>query len=103
MGIVVQKYGGSSVATPELKAVARRVVETCDDGHRVVVVVSAMGNTTNELLALARSVANPQQRELDMLVAWVSAFLWRCSPWPSMILAGQLCPSQALKWHHHDG
>ena len=70
MGIVVQKYGGSSVATPEkLKAVARRVVETCDDGHRVVVVVSAMGNTTNELLALARSVSpNPQRRELDMLV-----------------------------------
>ncbi|MEE2789342.1 MAG: aspartate kinase [Myxococcota bacterium] len=70
MGIIVQKYGGSSVATPDkLKAVARRVVETCDEGHRVVVVVSAMGNTTNELLALAQSVSpNPQRRELDMLV-----------------------------------
>ena len=70
MGIIVQKYGGSSVATPEkLKAVAQRVVETCDEGHRVVVVVSAMGNTTNELLALAQSVSpNPQRRELDMLV-----------------------------------
>ncbi|MEE2788645.1 MAG: aspartate kinase [Myxococcota bacterium] len=70
LGIVVQKYGGSSVATPEkLKVVAQRVVETCDEGHRVVVVVSAMGNTTNELLALAHSVSpNPQRRELDMLV-----------------------------------
>ena len=68
--IVVQKYGGSSVATPEkLKHVAARIVGTRRLGHRVVVVVSAMGNTTNELLALARSVSpNPQRRELDMLI-----------------------------------
>ena len=67
---IVQKYGGSSVATPEkLKAVAARIVGTRKLGHRVVVVVSAMGNTTNELLALARSVSpNPQRRELDMLI-----------------------------------
>jgi aspartate kinase len=70
MSIIVQKYGGSSVATPEkLKQVAARIVATRRLGHRVVVVVSAMGNTTNELLALARSVSpNPQRRELDMLI-----------------------------------
>ena len=70
MGIVVQKYGGSSVATAEkIKGVARRIVETRKEGHAVVVVVSAMGNTTNELLALASSVSdNPQRRELDMLL-----------------------------------
>lgn len=70
MGVIVQKYGGSSVATAEkLKAVARRIVETRRQGHDVVVVVSAMGNTTNELLALAASVSvDPHRRELDMLV-----------------------------------
>jgi len=69
--IVVQKYGGSSVAdVPKIHAVARRVVETARAGHRVVVVVSAMGNTTNELLALARSVSpSPGRRELDLLVS----------------------------------
>jgi len=70
MSIIVQKYGGSSVATPEkLKQVAARIVATRRLGHRVVVVVSAMGNTTNELLTLARSVSpNPHRRELDMLI-----------------------------------
>ncbi len=70
LSIIVQKYGGSSVSTPErLKAVAARVVETKRRGHGVVVVVSAMGNTTNDLLSLARSVSeNPQRRELDMLI-----------------------------------
>jgi aspartate kinase len=70
MGVIVQKYGGSSVATPDkLRQVAARIVGTRRLGHQVVVVVSAMGNTTNELLALARSVSpNPQRRELDMLI-----------------------------------
>ena len=70
MSIVVQKYGGSSVASPEhVKRVARRVVETRRDGHDVVVVVSAMGDTTDELLALASAVSeNPERRELDMLL-----------------------------------
>ena len=70
MGIIVQKYGGSSVATPEqICAVAKRVVQTRREGHAVVVVVSAMGNTTNELLKLANSVSrNPHRRELDMLL-----------------------------------
>jgi len=69
--ILVQKYGGSSVATVErIAQVAERVVATVQEGHQVVVVVSAMGNTTNELLQLARQVsAAPGRRELDMLVS----------------------------------
>ena len=68
---VVQKYGGSSVADVEkLRAVAARVVESARSGQRVVVVVSAMGNTTNELLELARAVSpTPGRRELDLLVS----------------------------------
>lgn len=70
MGTIVQKYGGSSVATPEqIKRVAARVVDARKAGHKVVVVVSAMGDTTDELLRLARSVSqNPERRELDMLL-----------------------------------
>jgi len=69
--IVVQKYGGSSVAdVPRIRQVAERVVATTREGWSVVVVVSAMGNTTNELLALARQVSpSPGRRELDMLVS----------------------------------
>jgi aspartate kinase len=69
--VVVQKYGGSSVATVErIHQVADRVVATVAQGHQVVVVCSAMGNTTNELLALARQVSPaPGRRELDMLVS----------------------------------
>ncbi|MCC6749709.1 MAG: aspartate kinase [Deltaproteobacteria bacterium] len=69
--IVVQKYGGSSVADPErLRKVAVRVAETVRRGYRVVVVVSAMGRTTDQLLELARSVsASPPRRELDMLLS----------------------------------
>jgi aspartate kinase len=70
LSIIVQKYGGSSVATAEhIRRVAKRVVATREQGHQVVVAVSAMGNTTNELLALASSVSpNPHRRELDMLL-----------------------------------
>ncbi|MEO6953548.1 MAG: aspartate kinase [Polyangia bacterium] len=70
-GIVVQKYGGSSVADPaRLGRVADRVAETARAGHRVVVVVSAMGKTTDELYALARAVTpSPSRRELDMLLS----------------------------------
>jgi aspartate kinase len=69
--IIVQKYGGSSVATVEkIQAIAERVVATRRQGFAVVVVVSAMGNTTNELLALARQVStDPPRRELDMLLS----------------------------------
>ena len=71
MSIVVQKYGGSSVAdVDKIRAVAARVMETSRAGHDVVVVVSAMGDTTDELIALARKVsANPERRELDMLLS----------------------------------
>jgi aspartate kinase len=71
MSIVVQKYGGSSVAdVGKLKRVAARVVDTARTGRRVCVVVSAMGDTTDELLDLARKVSPaPPRRELDMLVS----------------------------------
>jgi aspartate kinase len=70
LGIVVQKYGGSSVADVErIQKVADRVAATRASGKDVVVVVSAMGDTTDELLALARRVTdNPSRRELDMLL-----------------------------------
>jgi aspartate kinase len=73
MAIVVQKYGGSSVAdVQKIARVAERVVGAKREGHDVVVVVSAMGKTTDELLTLARRTAGdaaPPRRELDMLVS----------------------------------
>ena len=71
MSIVVQKYGGSSVADVEkLRRVAERVMRTRGQGHDVVVVASAMGHTTDELLAMAKQVSpNPERRELDMLLS----------------------------------
>jgi len=68
---VVQKYGGSSVATPEhIRAVAERVRRSHDGGDGVVVVVSAMGKTTDELVALAHALnAEPPSREMDQLLA----------------------------------
>ena len=70
MGIVVQKYGGSSVADAAgIKRVAQRIVNTKKAGHDVVVVVSAMGDTTDELRDLAEQVSPlPPPRELDMLL-----------------------------------
>jgi aspartate kinase len=70
VGLVVQKYGGSSVADAEgIKRVARRIVDTKKSGHRVVVVVSAMGDTTDELIDLAEQVSPiPSGREFDMLL-----------------------------------
>jgi aspartate kinase len=70
MAIVVQKYGGSSVAdVQKLKQVAERIMRTRKQGHDVVVVVSAMGDTTDELLATAKRVSgSPDRRELDMLL-----------------------------------
>ena len=69
--IVVQKYGGSSVAdAAKIKRVAERVAKTRASGKRVCVVVSAMGDTTDELLSLAKQVsASPHRRELDMLLS----------------------------------
>ena len=70
MALVVQKYGGSSVESAErIRKVAERIIETRNDGHEVVVVVSAMGDTSDELLDLAAQVSpEPHQRELDMLL-----------------------------------
>jgi aspartate kinase len=69
--LIVQKYGGSSVADADkIKNVARRVIESAARGHRMVVVVSAMGKTTDGLVALAASVTpTPEAREMDMLLA----------------------------------
>ena len=70
MGLIVQKYGGSSVADAEgMKRVAARIVAAKKDGNQVVVVVSAMGDTTDELIDLANAVTPiPGGRELDMLL-----------------------------------
>ena len=69
--VVVQKYGGTSVATPErIRAIADRVARCLPDSPRLVVVLSAMGTTTDELVSLAHEVASrPQGREMDHLLA----------------------------------
>lgn len=71
MAIIVQKYGGSSVGTPEkIKNVANTVVNKVKAGNNLVVVVSAMGDTTDDLIALARQITdNPDKRELDALLS----------------------------------
>ncbi len=70
MSVIVQKFGGSSVADVErIRKVAARVAARRAEGHQLVVVVSAMGDTTDELLSLARRMsADPPRRELDMLL-----------------------------------
>lgn len=71
MALIVQKYGGTSVGSVErISAVARRVIDTVKAGNSVVVVVSAMGKTTDSLVALAKQIsANPSRREMDMLLS----------------------------------
>ena len=71
MSLIVQKYGGSSVADAAgIQRVAKRIVETQRQGHQVVVVVSAMGDTTDELLDLAAEINdNPPAREMDILLS----------------------------------
>src|SRR5438105_2538924 len=71
MSIVVQKYGGSSVADVDrIRQVAARIMRTRAAGRDVAVVVSAMGDTTDELLSLAKRIStNPDRRELDMLLS----------------------------------
>ena len=70
MALIVQKFGGSSVSDAEkIKHVAARVLKTQSEGNQVVVVVSAMGDTTDELIELAEQVSpKPAARELDMLL-----------------------------------
>ena len=71
MALIVQKYGGTSVGSPErIKNVARRVAKWKANGHQVVVVVSAMSGETNRLIALAKEIqARPDPRELDVMVS----------------------------------
>ena len=71
MGLIVQKYGGSSLATPELvKNVANKISESYDIHGSVVVTVSAMGDTTDHLLKIASEISNsPDRRELDVLLS----------------------------------
>ena len=69
--MIVRKYGGSSVATPErIRRIAEKLALHAKDGTRLAVVVSAMGKTTNGLIELAGGVTkNPEPRELDMLLS----------------------------------
>jgi aspartate kinase len=71
MRLVVQKYGGTSIGTPErIRNVARRLVETQREGCRMVAVISAMAGVTDELIKLAREISpHPTERELDILLA----------------------------------
>ena len=71
MSLIVQKYGGTSVGTPErIRAVARRVARYKSLGHQIVVVVSAMSGETNRLIGLAKEImAEPDPRELDVIVS----------------------------------
>ncbi len=90
-GIVVQKYGGSSVADAEkIKLVAQRIARTKAAGKKVVVVVSAMGKTTNQLIEKAKQVsASPSRRELDMLLT--------CGEREAMALLSMACAEQGLE------
>jgi len=71
MGLIVQKFGGTSVADAErIRRASRRIIRTREQGHKVVVVVSARGNTTDELYGLAYELGpRPPKREMDMLVS----------------------------------
>ena len=71
MSVIVQKFGGTSVATAEkILAAARRAVAAREAGHQVVVVVSARGHKTDELIDLAREITEtPTAREMDMLLS----------------------------------
>lgn len=71
MALIVQKYGGTSIAGPErIKKVARRIIETKKKGNRLVIVVSAPGDTTDELIKTAQQITHsPSEREMDMLLA----------------------------------
>jgi aspartate kinase len=90
-GIVVQKYGGSSVADADkIKLVAQRIARTKASGKKVVVVVSAMGKTTNQLIEKAKSVSpSPSRRELDMLLT--------CGERESMALLSMACTEEGLE------
>jgi aspartate kinase len=93
--IIVQKYGGTSVGTAaRIRRVSRRIAATVKEGHQVVAVVSAMGHTTDRLIALAQSVnPEPPARELDMLVANGETIT---APLVAMCLQGMGVPAISL-------
>jgi aspartate kinase len=93
--VIVQKYGGTSVGTAaRIRRVSRRIASTVKEGHQVVVVVSAMGHTTDRLIALAESVnPDPPARELDMLVANGETIT---APLVAMCLEGMGVPAVSL-------
>ncbi|MDD3428356.1 MAG: aspartate kinase, partial [Caldisericia bacterium] len=71
MKILVQKYGGSSLSnTNKIKLISKRVADRVKEGYKLVVVVSAMGNTTDQLINFSKQISvDPPPRELDMLLA----------------------------------
>jgi aspartate kinase len=93
--VIVQKYGGTSVGTAaRIRRVSRRIAATVKGGQKVVAVVSAMGHTTDRLIALAQSVnAEPPARELDMLVANGETIT---APLVAMCLQGMGVPAISL-------
>jgi aspartate kinase len=93
--IIVQKYGGTSVGTAaRIRRVSRRIAATVKQGHKVVAVVSAMGHTTDRLIALAQSInPDPPARELDMLVANGETIT---APLVAMCLQGMGIPAISL-------
>ena len=93
--IIVQKYGGTSVGTAaRIRRVSRRIAANVKRGHKVVAVVSAMGHTTDRLIALAQSVnPDPPARELDMLVANGETIT---APLVAMCLQGMGVPAVSL-------
>lgn len=95
MEVIVHKYGGTSVGTPEkIQNIAKRIKKVKDEGYEVIVIVSAMGHATDELISLMNKVArNPDHREYDMLVSTgeqVSAALL------AMALQDIKCPAISL-------
>lgn len=95
MGVIVQKYGGSSLADPEkIRGVARRIAASRREGMGVVVVCSAMGDSTDDLLALSRSVAQaPVEREVDLLLS--TGEIVSCAL-VAMALNDMACPAVSL-------
>jgi aspartate kinase len=93
--IIVQKYGGTSLGTAaRIRRVSRRIAATVKQGHKVVAVVSAMGHTTDRLIALAKSInPEPPARELDMLVANGETIT---APLVAMCLQGMGIPAVSL-------
>ena len=93
--MIVQKYGGTSVGTAaRIRRVSRRIAATVEQGHQVVAVVSAMGHTTDRLIALAQSInPEPPARELDMLVANGETIT---APLVAMCLEGMGVPAISL-------